>query len=341
MIPIVQTLMLFAVLVPAKMDVAPSQPILISAKSDRPVALVLTDMNGTTLGHVDPDRVPLDKPLDLRGLFPTLQTPGVYILRAAPTVDDLAHFRGTPLVLTVQADNRIGASTAPIVTHIDPLTYATIQTAGGPMTMVFYYEAAPHTVQNFQTLAQRGYYDGLTFHRIIPGFIIQGGDPTGAGMGGPGYSINAEFANRRHLRGVVSMARAVDPNEKAGSMPRTEFANSAGGQFFIVLDDAQAGGLDGRYTAFGRIVDGLDVLDKLAATPLADPSTGRPATLPVIESVKIHPVTAADNPYRDLLDLQSTERSTAATLPAGMTSATQPIAAPSPVDQPVIVPASP
>lgn len=130
---------------------------------------------------------------------------------------------------------------------------------GGVMEGVLYPDQAPNTVRNFVHLANRGYYDGLIFHRVIPGFMIQGGCPDGTGMGGPGYHIRGEFRQNgfventlRHERGVLSMARAMSPN-------------SAGSQFFIM--HAQAPHLDGAYAAFGRIESGLDVVDAIAAQP--------------------------------------------------------------------------
>ena len=115
-------------------------------------------------------------------------------------------------------------ATAAVVTHVLPLQYAVMTTESGPLTEVFYYDAAPHTVDNFLTLASGGYYDGLIFHRVVPGFVIQGGDPLGGdadpqkrGTGGPGYTIIAEFSDKPHSEGVLSMARASDPNNAAGA----------------------------------------------------------------------------------------------------------------------------
>ena len=129
---------------------------------------------------------------------------------------------------------------------------------GGVITAELYPELAPNTVANFVNLVEKGFYDGLIFHRVIPGFMIQGGDPQGTGMSGPGYSIKGEFArngfkqnNLRHKRGVLSMARSMMPN-------------SAGSQFFIMHADAPH--LDGDYAAFGAVTDGLDVVDRIAAT---------------------------------------------------------------------------
>lgn len=144
------------------------------------------------------------------------------------------------------------------------------------MSGELYPEIAPETVANFEKLANEGFYDGLTFHRIIPGFMIQGGDPKGNGTGGPGYTIKGEFnANGfkndlKHTRGILSMARAMDPN-------------SAGSQFFIMHADAPH--LDGQYAGFGLITDGLDELDKIAGTPTT--WSDAPKTPQVIESIRV------------------------------------------------------
>ena len=128
---------------------------------------------------------------------------------------------------------------------------------GKTITAELYPEIAPNTVANFVTLVQSGFYDGVIFLRVIPGFMIQGGDPQGTGMGGPGYSIKGEFArngfkqnNLRHTRGVLSMARTMMPN-------------SAGSQFFIMHADAPH--LDGEYAAFGKVTEGMDAVDEIAA----------------------------------------------------------------------------
>ena len=127
---------------------------------------------------------------------------------------------------------------------------------GGIMKAELYPDVAPNTVNNFISLIQKGYYDGLIFHRVIPGFMIQGGCPDGTGMGGPGYSIKGEFTQNRfpnelrHDRGVLSMARTMAPD-------------SAGSQFFIMHKDAPH--LDGQYAAFGKVVAGMEVVDKIAS----------------------------------------------------------------------------
>ena len=126
---------------------------------------------------------------------------------------------------------------------------------GGTMTLELYPEIAPITVENFVKLANEGFYNGLIFHRVIAGFMIQGGDPTGTGMGGPGYQIKGEFSSNgvkntlKHTRGVISMARSMHPD-------------SAGSQFFIMHQNAPH--LDGSYAAFGKLTEGFDVLDRIA-----------------------------------------------------------------------------
>lgn len=136
---------------------------------------------------------------------------------------------------------------------------ATIQTDFGNIVIEFLPDKAPGHVENFKKLARSGFYDGTAFHRVIPGFMIQGGDPNTKsddrsrhGTGGPGYAIKAEFNDVSHVRGVVSMARSSDPN-------------SAGSQFFIVVADST--NLDGKYSAFGRVVQGMDVADKIVNSP--------------------------------------------------------------------------
>jgi len=126
---------------------------------------------------------------------------------------------------------------------------------GGVIKAELYPDIAPISVENFIKLASSGFYNGLTFHRVIPGFMIQGGCPEGTGMGGPGYTIKGEFAangvvnNLKHERGVLSMARAMDPN-------------SAGSQFFIMHETSPH--LDGQYAAFGKVFEGMDVVDRIA-----------------------------------------------------------------------------
>ena len=148
---------------------------------------------------------------------------------------------------------------------------------GGVIDLELDKKAAPITVENFEKLVKDKFYDGLIFHRVIPGFMIQGGDPEGTGMGGPGWHIKGEFAANGwnnpigHKRGVISMARAQDPN-------------SAGSQFFIMHGDA--GYLDGQYAAFGKVVKGIEVVDKIACTA-TNRWNNRPYEDQVIDTIRI------------------------------------------------------
>jgi len=135
------------------------------------------------------------------------------------------------------------------------MTTVNIETNHGKISFDLLPELAPETVRNFEKLTKDGFYDGTLFHRVIPGFMIQGGDPNTKtdnkgswGMGGPGYNIKAEFSSRSHLRGIVSMARSQDPN-------------SAGSQFFVVTSDSAF--LDREYTVFGQVKEGMDIADKI------------------------------------------------------------------------------
>ena len=157
----------------------------------------------------------------------------------------------------------------------NPIVTITMEN-GAVMTGELYPAKAPNTVANFISLANKGFYDGLIFHRVIPGFMIQGGDPQGTGMGGPGWHIKGEFLQNgvanpiKHTRGVISMARSMDPN-------------SAGSQFFIMHQDAPH--LDGSYAAFGHVVNGIEVVDEIAN--VATDWNDKPRTPVVMEKVEI------------------------------------------------------
>jgi len=142
------------------------------------------------------------------------------------------------------------------------LTSVTVETNFGKISFNLLPDIAPETVRNFVKLASTGFYDGTLFHRVIPGFMIQGGDPntkgpdkSSWGVGGPGYTIRAEFNSKSHRRGVVSMARAMDPD-------------SAGSQFFIITTDSTF--LDGQYTSFGEVTEGIEIADKIVNLPRDD-----------------------------------------------------------------------
>lgn len=181
----------------------------------------------------------------------------------------------------------VGCAKKPEPTPVEPDTseftkvpestmIATITTSEGVIKAELYQNLAPETVNSFASLANNGFYDGLIFHRVIEGFMIQGGDPTGTGMGGPGYQIKGEFNangfnnNLKHDRGVLSMARAPG-------------MDTAGSQFFIMHQNSPH--LDGQYAAFGMVIEGMDVVDKIASTTTGN--NDKPETDMVIESITV------------------------------------------------------
>jgi peptidyl-prolyl cis-trans isomerase B (cyclophilin B) len=301
-------ILLVASLAPTKMWFGPEQPMTVDVKPGGEAVLVLTDFAGKIIDASGPAEVAGDKTVNLRDVYPQqMNTTGTYVLYLvkAGAAKDQSHaptdFVGTPLVITVRQEARPNSPRGPMVTRVEPLRYAVMHTPHGSMTMVFYYDSAPNTANNFLTLAQEGFYDGLTFHRILPRFVLQGGDPKGNGTGGPGYTINAEFSRRPHKEGVLSMARSGDPLERQGAMPRKEYADSASSQFFICLDyNDSTRALDGKYAAFGEIAAGMETARKIAAVPLEDANMGKPVERQVIDKVEVKPVTAAENPYAQM-----------------------------------------
>jgi cyclophilin family peptidyl-prolyl cis-trans isomerase len=156
---------------------------------------------------------------------------------------------------------------------------AVLQTNLGRIVLQFLSDVAPNHVQNFKSLARSGFYDGTKFHRVIPGFMVQGGDPNSRsedrsvhGTGGPGHTVKAEFNSTKHVRGILSAARTAHPD-------------SAGSQFFLMV--ANAPHLDGQYTAYGKVVEGMDVVDKIVALPRDGRDNPLPANPAVIETVTI------------------------------------------------------
>jgi peptidyl-prolyl cis-trans isomerase B (cyclophilin B) len=158
----------------------------------------------------------------------------------------------------------------------DSVAVMTVEQEGvgplGEMVIEFYPEKAPNHVRNFKWLTDHNFYNGVKFHRVIKGFMIQGGDPQGTGMGGPGWTVNAEFNDISHVKGVLSMARTNDPN-------------SAGSQFFIC--HGSPAHLNGQYTVFGKVIKGLDIIDKIAETEVAGPQGSSPVKPVYMKTVKI------------------------------------------------------
>lgn len=201
----------------------------------------------------------------------------------------LGWFLGATLVAMslVAADEKKDVSAEPKKSETPASTneVAVIKTSMGEMVAEFWPDVAPKTVENFKKLAKQGFYDGTAFHRIIKGFMIQGGDPKTKdvakedeyGTGDPGYKIKAEFNDRKHTRGVLSMARSRDPD-------------SAGSQFFVMLDNAPH--LDHQYTGFGKLIKGEDVLMKIGDSPVTNSRSGersKPRQRIEVESIRIVP----------------------------------------------------
>ena len=176
----------------------------------------------------------------------------------------------------------------PVVTagfRVEPATDAVIETSEGPIRVALAPDAAPATVDNFLRLARAGFYDGTIFHRVVPAdregrpFVVQGGDPTGTGDGGPGWNLALEPSDLPHDRGVLGMARGDDPH-------------SAGSQFYIGLSREGTARLDRQYCTFGFMLDGLEALDRIARSEIGDQATGRPVQPPRIERVRLVPAAA-------------------------------------------------
>ncbi len=253
----------------------------------------LYTFDGTKLDPT-PAKAESDGSVDLAAFFPQVKQGGTYLLvwkDATPLVIETLFNpgRGKEALARVQPElekmpdtekKQVLSQFSPTVIHIEPLEYAVIETDKGVIKAKFSYDIAPHTVDNFICLAKQHFYDGTAFHRIISGFMIQGGDSTGniegrAGTGGPGYEIMQEFSDiKKHERGTLSMARAEDPN-------------SAGSQFFIM--HAKSPNLDTQYTAFGDVTDGLPVVDEIAKTPVADGNGAVTGVKPKIVTLKILP----------------------------------------------------
>ncbi len=207
-----------------------------------------------------------------------------------PDAEKKAETKSPPAVSTSAAATAVAATNKEPTPTMNPAPadnteVAVIKTTQGEMVAEFWPEVAPKTVENFKTLVRKGFYDGTCFHRIIKGFMIQGGDPLTKdpskeamwGTGDPGYKIDAEFNDRKHVRGVLSMARSMDPN-------------SAGCQFFICLDAAP--NLDRQYTTFGKLIKGEDVLLKIGDTPCGPGGRGemsKPLVRVGVESIKLVP----------------------------------------------------
>jgi len=176
----------------------------------------------------------------------------------------------TPAALP--AGRPLGSTRSAGAPNGDPMSQATMNTTHGAIGLELFDEDAPQTVENFRSLAGRGFYDGLTFHRVIPEFMIQGGCPEGTGTGGPGYTFEDEFNDHKVVKGALAMANAGP--------------NTNGSQFFIVTAD-EAPWLDGKHTVFGRVTGGMEAVDAIEGLPTD--SRDRPVEPPAIESIELDP----------------------------------------------------
>lgn len=289
---------LFSVLVPAKAWFSPSAPLNVTADQD--AVLMLADFAGKQAEAKGSAEAAKGKAVDVRALWPEqLGRAGTYVLYAVPKGKPIQEFVGTPVVIEVRSEKGPGGGNDVVAVRMTPLRYVVMSTDHGDMTWVFWHDVAPNTVAAIQGLVEGGFYDGLTFHRVVPGFVIQGGDPKGDGTGGPGFMIDAEFNERKHTEGVLSMARNGDERERRGLPPGPEARNSAGSQFFVCLGPLP--NLDGKYTGFGQVTEGMETYKKIAALRVVDPQSGRPEKPAVITKAQIMPVTAQDNPYAGMM----------------------------------------
>ena len=280
----------------AKMDAwfTPAAPTDVVAADGSPVFKAFDAVTGAALKPAVETAGP-DAGVDVAKYYPQLKDPGTYYLTwkdSAPLVVETLRnpvpwgYAKSGALPAAEQQNMIRQFTtgAPVITHLVAAEIVVFTTDKGVIKAKFSYDAAPHTIDNFVDLARHGMYDNSAFHRILKGFMIQGGDSLAndasrAGSGGPGFDVAAEISEKKHEKGTLSMARMGFSLDTAGS------------QFFIMHDKTPS--LDGEYTAFGDVFEGLDVVDAIAATK-SEKGTGAvaPADRPKIVSVKILPGTA-------------------------------------------------
>lgn len=333
-------LVLFAVLVPQKQWYAPDAPIQFTNESDQAVRLVAMTFLGRPVESAPNTEVAAGAQADLKMFFPAINAQGTYIVLAVPPGKPVTDFVGTPLLVEARTSPKFGGPVGVTSIKVQPLVYAELQTSMGQMDAIFWFDVAPNTSDSFISLAAGGYYDDSSFHRIVKDYVIQGGDLTGTGFGGPGYFVQQEFSDRPHDQGVLSMARTPDPLEGKGVQPRSEFANSAGSQFFICLTREKTQTLDRKFTSFGQIVSGLEVMKQMGEVPVEDTVSHRPVNPPKLQKVVIRPVTAQNNPYELMMKLEamSHDAELAAPVVAPAVSPTTPATAPVTADPAPVVP---
>ena len=275
------TVLAMILLQPVRMYFQPGHPVEVSfdraailkaadADADAAVKLLLLTPDGKTTAEA---ALPADAArVDLAAAFPDALWSGkVHYVQTAIGDKQV----GSPLVVVPQltpGDPRQQVNAL----RIFPEKLVEMTTSEGSILLRLDHAAAPNHAMHFELLVERGFYRNIPMHRILPDFVIQTGDPTGTGSGGPGYQLDLEPSDKQHHPGTLSMARS-------------QARNSAGSQFFICLTREKCQHLDNLYTAFGDVVEGMDVVKKLGATPLADPQAGRPVKAPMLESSRMVP----------------------------------------------------
>ena len=287
---------------PARMYFQPDKPVPVTLDTrsigalvkGRPLRLLMLTPGGGQEAGVEVDPGTTD--LDLAALFARKKPSGT----DAGLWDGRTHYIqlmagdtpvGSALVVIPLKDPKLPARPEPDSLRILVERRVVLHTDLGDITVKLNHETAPTTVMNFEHLVSGGFYTGVIFHRIVPGFVIQGGDPTGTGSGGPGYLIDLEASQKRHQRGTLSMARRASPD-------------SGGSQFFICLTRERCATLDTKYAAFGDVSSGMDVVNRIAAVELVDERSGRPVNPPVIQSAELVPA-----PPRKIAETPSAGRS--------------------------------
>lgn len=261
-----------------KLDQAATKALLIQLKAapDAKLSLLLVSSDGgvRAVAALDASK----ETFDLAALFPgggDTKAPAVSLWNGQTHYVQLAMGPelkpiGSPLVVVPLSPPNLATPRAPDALRIDVEKRVVFHTTAGVITMAMDPEAAPNTVMHFVRLVQDGFYTNIKFHRIVPGFVVQAGDPTGTGTGGPGYLLDLEPSRKEHQAGTLSMAR------------QGHDVNTAGSQFFICLARESCAPLDGQYTAFGQVVEGWPVVQKIAESKLADAQSGKPVQPPVI-----------------------------------------------------------
>ncbi len=262
-------------------------PVRLYFQPDHPVTLSIEKQPPTKLALLSPDNalqaeavVPADSTtLDLGALLPKIWDGQTHYVQG---LDAEGKSIGAPIAVvplwppdpSLREHLKQERKGKPMGLRVFVEQHAVMHTSEGLLTARFYHADAPNSAKNFCDLVAGGLYTDLPFHRVLPGFVIQGGDPTGTGMGGPGHMIDLERNPKKHTPGVLSMARSGNPD-------------SGGSQFFICL--GAPAHLDNNYAAFGEVITGMDVVKKIGATPLADPQAGKPVKAPMLLKAELVP----------------------------------------------------